>query len=189
MRTCHFTSNKKQKRAFYLAVIRSIFEHCSVIWHPISPNQIVKFDSIQKKAVKWIFGQQFEHYNDQEYLAKLNELNILPIKLKFALNDLVLYYKIINFLVPINLPEHFTFIKPGDVRCTRNTSDIIEKKDVTRIKCCIKPTCESFRTCFLYRTMGLWNSIPYSIRQQSAITKFKTQVTKFLLSANLDWPD
>ena len=54
-----------------------------------------------------------------EYLSKLKELSILPIKTKFALNDLILFYKIINSLVPINFPEHFTIIKPEDVRLTR----------------------------------------------------------------------
>ena len=31
MRTCHFTSNKRQKRAFYLTIVRSIFEHGSIV--------------------------------------------------------------------------------------------------------------------------------------------------------------
>ena len=34
MRTCHFKSNKRQKRAFYLTIVRSIFEHGSIIWSP-----------------------------------------------------------------------------------------------------------------------------------------------------------
>ena len=189
MRTCHFATNKKQKRAFYLTVVRSIFEHCSVIWHPDSSNQMSKFNAIQKKAVKWIYGQQFSHYTDMEYSSKLKELSILPIKSKFALNDLIMFYKILNCIVPISLPEHFTVIKPKDVRFTRKTVAIIDNKDVTSIKCSIKPSCDSFRKCFFYRTMTLWNSIPYSIRQQSTITKFKSQVTEFLLSADLDWPD
>ena len=85
MRTCHFSTNKKQKRAFYLTVVRSIFEHCSIIWHPVSSNQLSKFDAIQKKAVKWINGQQYNHYTELEYHSKLKELSILPIKSKFAL--------------------------------------------------------------------------------------------------------
>ena len=108
---------------------------------------------------------------------------------QFALNDLILFYKIINDLVPINLPEHFTIIKPEDVRLTRKTATILDDKDMTSIKCSIKPSCESFRNCFFYRTMKLWNSVPYNIRQQSAITKFKLEVSEFLLSADLDWPD
>ena len=189
MRTCHFSTNKKQKRAFYLTVVRSIFEHCSIIWHPVSLNQMHKFDAVQKKAIKWINGEQFNHYTNLEYLSKLKELSILTMKSKFALNDLILFYKIINDLVPINLPEHFTIIKPEDVRLTRKTATILDDKDMTSIKCSIKPSCESFRNCFFYRTMKLWNSVPYNIRQQSAITKFKFEVSEFLLSADLDWPD
>ena len=39
MRTCHFTVilrsfNKRQKRSLYLTIVRSLFEHCSVIWSP-----------------------------------------------------------------------------------------------------------------------------------------------------------
>ena len=73
----------------------------TIIWHPMSSNQMYKFDPIQKKAVKWINGEQFTHYTDLEYLSKLKELSILPIKLKFALNDIILFYKIINYLYPL----------------------------------------------------------------------------------------
>ena len=189
MRTCHFTINKRQKRSFYLTVIRSIFEHCSVIWHPMSPNQISKFDAVQKKAVKWINGRPFDHFTETEYMTKLKDLNILPMKFKFALNDLLLFFKIINSCIPLKLPKHFTFIKPEDVRYTRKTSEICEDKDVTRIKCSIKPSCNSFKNCNFYRTMTLWNSVPFSIRQLNRISSFKMQVTKLLWSSDLDWPD
>ena len=33
-RTCHFTKCKNQKRVLYLTLVRSQFEHCSVIWRP-----------------------------------------------------------------------------------------------------------------------------------------------------------
>ena len=78
----------------------------------------------QNKAVKWINGQPF----DLEYSTKRKELNIFPMKFKFALNDLLLFYKIINCFVPIKLPEQFTLIKSEEVRCTRKSSAIIEKK-------------------------------------------------------------
>ena len=139
--------------------------------------------------MKWINGQNSEHYTDSEYITKLGELNILPMESKFALNDLVLFYKIINNLVPIKLPEHFTFIKPDEVRYTRKTSVIIEDKDFTYIKCSIKPYCDSFRNSYFYRTMKLWNGLPYYTRQLLGLSKFKSQVTKFLWSSDLAWPD
>ena len=50
MRTCHFTTNKQQKRSLYLTIVRSLFEHCSVIWSPQHKNLISKFDMIQKEG-------------------------------------------------------------------------------------------------------------------------------------------
>ena len=70
MRTCHFTIDLRQKRTFYLTLIRSIFEHCSIIWRPLSSNQISKFQVIQKRAIKWIIGQRFDHLSDLELYDK-----------------------------------------------------------------------------------------------------------------------
>ena len=74
MRTYHFTMNKKPKRTFYLTIVRSIFEHCSIIWRPNSTNQIASFDAMQKKAIKWINGRRFDHYSHLEYSNKQKEL-------------------------------------------------------------------------------------------------------------------
>ena len=189
MRTCHFTMDKRQKRTFYLTIVRSIFEHCSVIWRPKSNNQIAKFDAIQKRAVKWITGHCFEHYSDSEYLNKQKELNILPIKMKFHQNDLLLLYKIINSLVSIKLTEHYTFNNGERLRYTKQTVNIIDKKDTTSLTCSLKPTCDSFRNCFFYRTMKLWNSLPYELRQEPKFSKFKVRLIKFLWKADTEWPD
>ena len=48
MRTCHFTIDLSQKMTFYLNLIRSIYEHCSIIWRPLRSNQISKFQVLQE---------------------------------------------------------------------------------------------------------------------------------------------
>ena len=186
MRTCHFTMNKKQKRTFYLTIVRSIFEHCSIIWRPKSTNQIASFDAIQKKAIKWINGRRFDHYSDLEYF---NKQKYLPMKFKFVLHDLIMYYKIINLLIHIKLPEHFTFVEADQVRYTRQTAAIINNVDKTLIKCNIRPTGGRFRDCFFYQTMDLWNRLPSHIRQVTNVSIFKVKLTTFLWGADTDWPD
>ena len=74
MRTCHFTSNKRQKRAFYLTIVRSIFEHDSIIWSPQASTYLNKFENIQKRAIKWINGEYFVSYNDFEFFEKQKDL-------------------------------------------------------------------------------------------------------------------
>ena len=66
----------------------------------------------------------------------------------------------VNKLVPnpIDLSAHFSVIRPGDVRLTRNTCNIIDNMDLRQIKCSIKPTCDIFKNSFFYKTMKPWNT-------------------------------
>ena len=75
------------------------------------------------------------------------------------------------------------------IRCTRTTSAIISQNDTTLMKCNIRPNCESFKNCFYYRTMVMWNRLPCNIRQTARISLFKSKLTKFLWTADNDWPD
>ena len=54
--TCHFVKNIAQKRSLYIAIVRSLFEHCGEIWGPNVVTTIDKFEPIQKIAVKWILA-------------------------------------------------------------------------------------------------------------------------------------
>ena len=60
-RSLRFIKDRKQKRAFYLALVRSLFEHCSIVWRPTTIILTEKVESIQRRAVKWILGEQDHH--------------------------------------------------------------------------------------------------------------------------------
>ena len=105
-RTFHFVINSTRKRTLYLAIIRSQFEHCSIIWRPVTDTDIDKFESLQKNSIKGILNETFVRYSDREiYLKKCKHVNLLPINKKFDLNDLIFFYKIINGY--INSPGPF----------------------------------------------------------------------------------
>ena len=188
-RTCHFTTNRRQKRSFYLAIVRSIFEHCSVIWSPQNSSYIEKFSVIQKRAVKWIYGEQFVSYSDEVFIEKQRELNILPMKLKFIYNDIVLFYKIVNELIPISLPPYISACIPDDVRYTRRTAPIHNLSDNSTFQCSVAPNCDSFRHSFFYRTMHRWNSLPVCVRQAASLITLKSSLTNFFWSSDTEWPD
>ena len=50
--TCHFLMNSTRKRTLYMSLVRSQFEHCSVIWRPENITQLQKFETIQKNTIK-----------------------------------------------------------------------------------------------------------------------------------------
>ena len=82
-RTCHFITNPSQKRKLYLAMIRSLFEHCSVVWRPYNKTTINKLESIQIKSVKWILNEEYHSYTTTDYLLRCKKLNFLPLSYKF----------------------------------------------------------------------------------------------------------
>ena len=71
----------------------------------MNASQIAKYKAIQKKAVKWILGEDFVHYrSDEEYFNKLKSLDILPISSKFDMNDMVMFHSIVHGHSIIELP-------------------------------------------------------------------------------------
>ena len=78
-RTCHYIIDPNKRRSLYLPLIRSQFEHCSSIWRPNTLTEISKFEKLQKKAIKWIFNEQNHHYENEIYLHRCSQSNIIPM--------------------------------------------------------------------------------------------------------------
>ena len=109
--------------------------------------------------------------------------------MRFRLNDLKLFYQIVNSLVPIDLPYYITFAEAGQTRYTRRTAAIIEGGDTTTLSCSIVSNSDVFSNSYFYRTMRLWNCLPVDVRQASGISLFKSKLMECLWSADVDWPD
>ena len=105
-RTCHFLLDPRKCRSIYLTLIRSLFEHCLQIWRPVKNCDKIKFEALQKKAIKWIFNEDFIWYSIDKYFSKCKQIDIPPLQLHFELNDLMFFYKIVRKLIPVSLPNY-----------------------------------------------------------------------------------
>ena len=188
-RTCHFTTDTRQKRAFYLAIVRSLFEHCSTIWSPQYKTNLLKFSAIQRRAVKWINGEQFASYSEDKYNELLRKHQILPIKMKFIYNDLVMFYKIVNHLTPVELPDYITVCEPENTRFTRHTASVHNSGDNSKFPCSVKPNCDAFKQSFFCRSLNRWNNLPLETRQAKNLISFKALLKNLLWSPDTEWPD
>ena len=109
-RNCYFVKDKRKARVLYLTMVRSIFQHCSIIWRPTTITLNEKVERIQKKAMKWILGEEGLSYScNNLYLQKCKELKILPMKYRFELVDLLALHKIIHGISPVSLPVYLNF--------------------------------------------------------------------------------
>ena len=104
-------------------------------------------------------------------------------------NDLLLFYKIVNSLIPVKLPDYITVCQPEGTRYTRRNAQIHDMTDISTYRSGIVPSTDAFRYSFFYRTMVSWNGLPVDVRQSECISKFKLSLVRHLWSADIIWPD
>ena len=200
-RTLRFIKDRKQKRAFYLALIRSLFEHGSIIWCPTTVVLINKVETIQRRAVKWILGEQDHHYNDIEYLSRLRDLDLMPMINKLRYTDLVVFHSIYNNGSVVKLPSYLlpltnnergrlrTNIRPPERlgnadQSDSNIPDLNERRnnryDRFSLKSAVEAKTRPFRTSFFFRTHSAWNDLPTSFKEESDSGIFKTILKKYM---------
>ena len=176
-RTCHFIKNKKKKRTLYLTLVRSIFEHGSVIWAPSVQTTLDNFEALQKRCVKWIMNQQYISYNNSDYILKLKDLDILPIKYKLMLTDLITFHKIINKLILIDWPNYL--VRRRNSRAFENDSLAFEVNSTINNK-------KALNNSFFVRNLAVWNSLSPELKTIKCTTSFALGLRKVFWKTILD---
>ena len=49
-RTCHFILDARKRHSLYLSLVRSNFEHGSIMWRPVTETEINDFEKLKKRA-------------------------------------------------------------------------------------------------------------------------------------------
>ena len=198
-RTLHFIKDSRQKRAFYLSLVRSIFEHCSVVWRPTTITASDKVESIQRRAVKWILGEYDHHYNDLEYLSRLRDLDLLPMESKFDYTDLVMFHNIYHNRSTVEMPSYITPITTNDRgrlranirqpdRLNQPESSVlsslsqrrINRHDTFSLKSTVEAKSRAFRGSFFFRTHTKWNDLPSGLKGETESKVFQSMLKAHL---------
>ena len=171
--TCHFIKNQSQKRALYITLVRSLFEHCGEIWGPnavVSQNQ---FEPIQKRAVKWILCESSRRYSEAEYMNKLKALDLLPIQYYFQRKKLKLFYRIRKDDIDIDMPNYVV-----QYRLATYASNSRHKLSVTtNIN---QPIVRPFGNSFFPSTIAMWNFLPNSIQGIDSVNEFQYKTKDYI---------
>ena len=185
-RSGHIVIDYKRRRALYLSLVRSLFENCSIIWRPTTSSMTNKLECLQKRAVKWILSEEDLSYPPDVYVRKCKKVGILPLHLKFDLNDLVFFHKIFYNILPVSFPEYLTVFQ-GTSRLRRSHLDDYSIVSSILPRCSQPANLDSSRSSrnplsrsFFYRTHILWNNLPLNLRQLGSPFAFKSSLTKHL---------
>lgn len=180
-RNCSLTGCPLRRKVLYLTLVRSLFEHCSNVWGPTNEAQLTGFVKIQKRAIKWVLNEPFASYSNKEYHDKLKSLNVLPMKYKFQLNDIVMFHKIYYKYSVVSLPRFLArHDDDNDGTYFQRHTRAHNPTDTLKLKCKIIPRINVFRDGYFHRAFTLWNSLPLGIRSIECTNSFKNKLKEFL---------
>ena len=151
------------------------------MWRPTTESEISAFDKLQKKAIKWMHGEPYRHYNNETYLQKCAQMKIIPRMAFFDINDLVFFHKIVYNLVPFSLPN---FIQPctGQGRLRNLNLDYLSFINIAISGSASSSIRSTFCKSFFHTVIHEWNSLPLHIRVIPDTPNFKNQVTNHFWS-------
>jgi len=190
-RNCFFVRDKAKARSLYIALVRSLFESCCIIWRPTNQTLSDKIESIQKRAIKWILSEEAISYSSWEvYVRKCKEVNLLPMTSRFDLNDLLFLHKVIYGLKPVSLPSYLTFFE-GQSRLRSSHLDSLSLVSSLQPRTNLYSTRTSSHLAktFFYRTHIKWNDLPLCLREINCPDKFKVELNVHLWLNVLSDPD
>ena len=185
-RICHFVRDIKRRRTLYLSLVRSQFEHASPIWKPCNETMMNKFENFQKRCIKWILSEQELSYSSRDvYIRKCHHVNILPLALKFNLNDLVFFHKVVYDHIPVNLPTYLTWFD-GRSRLRKSHLDRLSLVSSLLPK---DSSSKLLDKSVFYRTHSAWNSLPLELRDIGSVSLFKKELEAHLWKSLYDYSD
>ena len=121
---------RKCKQAAYISLVRSVIEYGTPLWDPFLKKDIDMLDQIQRKALRFIFGE-YKNFTPGT-IRNLQKKSQLP-----SLEDrrrsirLAFMFKVIEGLVPAMPPESFiTFNKPGRLIRPRRETNFQSKNPI-----------------------------------------------------------
>ena len=138
-------------------------------------TEISAFEKLQKKAIKWIFNELYQHYEKDSYLLRCSQIKIIPMLAFFDINDLVFFHKIVNNTIPFSLPDYIKSYS-GQGRLHQTNLDSLSYISTFMSESATSSIRSPFYKSFFHKVLHAWNSLPFSVRNITESSKFKHKV-------------
>ncbi len=189
-RTCNFVKDTNKRRALYLTLVRSLFEHCPMVWRPASKTIIEKLESLQKRALKWIRNDRDVSYSTNElYYIHYKQLNILPIKFRFDYHDLKFFHSIVYNISCVKLPYYLTFFSGSTRLRSTHLDHLCFVSSVRPSGTTANDSKRGFANTFFYRTHLLWNRLPLLLREVEYPGRFRRELINYIWTEFVSSPE
>jgi hypothetical protein len=175
IRTIGLHAPVRAKSILYSSLVRSQLDYASVIWSPVTKQNLELLEKVQRKATRYICN-----YNNLDYKDRLTQSNLLPLSYRREALDCQFAHKGRSGVLGDKIKEMLTS-RPArhNVRLNRGNTKIKFNKFRT----------ETFGHFYTNRLPYIWNSLSDELRsitfdQKSSM--FKTGLRKELLTRLLN---
>ena len=140
-----------------------------------------KFESFQKKCLKWILSEEAKSYSHEVYISKCNQVNIPPLSFRFNFNDMNIFHKIVHKTIPVNIPDNLTLYSGGSRLHRTHLDNLSFVSNIASTTTSIK----NLNKSFFFRSHTFWNFLLFDIRNSMRLSQFKIQLAKHCWSIAL----
>lgn len=145
------SANTETKLLAYKTIIRPVLEYACEIWGPYRRSDIVKLESVQKKAVRFILSRYHPMFSPS---AALPALSLSPLETRFRAIRMRTFHAIVNQNLRIPADHYLTFAGPSSLR-SAHALNILPFS--YRVDC--------FKFSFFPRCVDDWNALEGSARE------------------------
>ena len=160
------------------AGVLSVIDYCNGIYGGLSEADLNKLQKLQNSAVRFIFGIKLcDHKHISPYLK---QLHFLPVRYRILYKLGLLVFKCLNNVAPQYLVKLISVRDPNNHSLRLDDDYFIINKPPA-------PNLKRTEAAFCLSGPSAWNSLPFNIRCQSSLDKFKTMLkTHYFNKAFLD---
>jgi len=143
----------------YIVYVRPLVEYNSIIWSPVTKQDIETVEKVQRRFTKRLHGLRNVSYCDS-----LNQLKLHTLELRRLHLDFLFCYKVVFGLVSVNFTDFFQF----SVTSTRGHKYKL-----------FKPRCTSSlrQKFYVDRVINVWNALPSTVNF-SKLSVFRSSIAK-----------
>ena len=149
----------------YKALIQPHFDYCSLVWYGRFNEDVRKLDVINKRCARVILGVNSFTPSDQMF----RQLKWQSLKERCNYFTALMVFKCLNGLSPTYLQNKFKYVRDNHGCNTRqSTAGLLSLPPLSH-----GSEIESFKYCFSYNAVNVWNNIETSVRNSLNVQSFK----------------
>ena len=151
----------------YKSLVRSRLEFSCPLWSPTKVEDIVKLEQVQRQFTSKISG-----YKDLHYYDRLKFLKLMSLQRRRERYYLLYLHKMLHDVVPNDIGV--SFHNAGRRGLCAHIPPL-QRETKAKFQ-------SMFDSSFAVVAPRLWNSLPKQIREEEKFEKFKSSLTRYLLS-------